>query len=241
MPSFTVQELVTRAAAIADMHDNFVLPEQWIAWANVERQALDVFLLRHGWVLQSLRSSTYNLDPANPDRIVVTPRPLAVVGVYEALSNGRARPLEYTDHVSMVDGAGRQGPAHFFSLTDVDIDSPTGANDLRIDLMPAPTAPSTYYAVWIAQTSNLAALTDSVAYALGFEERMVLGMARRALIKEESDAGKIERLMREEEAKIEEACWARVMGQAPSVRNRDGRNWSREERLFPEVSRWHWV
>lgn len=61
----------------------------------------------------------------------------------------------------------------------------------------------------------------SVSYPMGWEERIVLGMARRALIKEESDTRAIDSEIALWESRIEEACWGRVLADTPSVRNSD--------------------
>ncbi len=82
----------------------------------------------------------------------------------------------------------------------------------------------------------------SVAYPMGWEERIVLGMARRALIKEESSTSAIDSEIALWESRIEEACWSRVLSEAPSVRNTDYRHYGWSDRyVLPPYTSWTWI
>ncbi len=82
-------------------------------------------------------------------------------------------------------------------------------------------------------------MDTSVNYPLGFEERVVLGLARRALAREESDAREIIAQIRECESTIEEAVSDRVFAQHSAVRNVDSdvRGWRRSVH-YPDPASW---
>jgi hypothetical protein len=71
---------------------------------------------------------------------------------------------------------------------------------------------------------------------MGWEEYIVLYMARKALEKEESDSGPIQRQMAEMRAEIEEAAWTHVMSEVPAVRNSD-----RTHDYMPSREYWAWL
>jgi hypothetical protein len=64
-------------------------------------------------------------------------------------------------------------------------------------------------------------------------------MARRALVKEESDTTDIRRLMLEADSTIEEAVSDRVLSEAPAIRNVDStrRGWG-SRLAYPPFSDW---
>src|SRR5512139_1488436 len=111
MRAFTVQQLIDRAAAIADMHDSFVTPAQWLAWYNTEARALELFIARSGWVI-NLASS---VDAGASYTATITGAPLAILGVYE-VRDGRYRPLKFQNQVDFtrknVAAATDTGDAH---------------------------------------------------------------------------------------------------------------------------------
>lgn len=79
----------------------------------------------------------------------------------------------------------------------------------------------------------------TVAYPLGWEERIVLGMARRALMKEESDTRPVDTEIALWESRIEEACWNRVLTNSPSVRNSDQETYGWTDRFsMPPIGNW---
>lgn len=236
MPAFTAQALIDRAAAIADMHDSFVTTNQWLAWLNTEIRALDIFMARAGWVLPAATVAT---DTSAPYGFTIAAETLAIVGVWEEI-NGRYRllrpmhPVEFQQQNATTGVA--TGAAQNYMVTNT-----PSADTLTVSLFPRPLSGT--YVIYSIPVSTLAASTStSLYYPMGFEERLVLGMARKALVKEESDIGAISVLIQEQDQRIEEACWSRMLGEAPSVRNIDPqtRGWT----MFPEwpaPARWHWV
>lgn len=233
MPAFTVQTLIDRAAAIADMHDGFVTPAQWIAWLNTESRALELFVVRSGWI----EPQATTVDAVS--YTITVPNPLAIIGVYE-VRDGRYRPLKYQNQVDFTRQAygspADTGTAHYYT-----VQSNASDDTLGVQMYPKPTS-GTYRCLYMAGATPATAVTDSVRWPMGFEERIVLGMARRALMKENSDTRQVETLMVEQDRVIEEFCWSRTIAESPVVRNTDRtkRGWQPDMMYGPYES-WYWV
>lgn len=247
MPTTTVSTLIDRARATADVRDNFVTPTQWVAWATQERLALDLFLARSGWTLPL---SDFNITVTGSEAGSFSVNPtggvMAIVCVYEYDAAGRIRMLRYEDAVTFL----RRAPGY--------TGSPSGnsrcfrtqwsGDNLTLNMYPEPTSGETYRVVYIAHPKALVVSgasgwqEASISYPMGWEERIVLGMARRALIKEESSTQAVDSEIALWEQRIEEACWNRVLSEAPSIRNTDARNYGWSERLsIPDYGHWIWV
>lgn len=265
MPSYTITTLVARAKAIADMHDNFVTPTEWLNWFNQENYALRLYLARCGWVQEVLTSScsiTTATESSNvwdvttagstvtlssttpgfsfqPEIASVTTHPMAIICVHESRDNG-LRQLRYNNAIDILrqlpGSSLNTGSAREFRLV-------TNSNGhLHFNFFPTPLAGDVYIVSWIPEPTAADDLADTVSYPMGWEERIVLGMARRALIKEESDPGRVEQMMAQMESQIEELCWSRVLGENPSVRNVDQRIYGWTDRIaFPPWQQWAWV
>lgn len=247
MPTTTVSALIDRAKAAADMRDNFVTPTQWVAWASQERLALDLFLARSGW---SLPLSSFNITVAGTEAGSYTVNPtggvMSIVCVYQYDASNRVRMLEYQDPVSFlrkVPGytGTPSGHARYFRAT-------YSGDNLTLNLYPEPSTGETYTVVYLAHPKKLVVSAPgtweeaSIAYPLGWEERIVLGMARRALMKEESETRAVDQEIALWEQRIEEACWSRVLSTAPSVRNIDQNHYGWTDRLsIPPFGMWIWV
>lgn len=86
------------------------------------------------------------------------------------------------------------------------------------------------------------ARATQVTYPMGWEERIVLGMARRALIKEESETRAIDSEIALWESRIEESAWSRVLSESPTVRNSDMTNYAWTDRYsVPPYTYWFFV
>ena len=235
MPAFTVQQIIDRAAAIADMDGNFVTPAQWLAWFNPEQRALELFTARSGWV----HDLATTVDADANYTITLTGVPLAVLGVYEVRDN-RYRPLKFQNQVDFsrqpYSTPADTGDAHYYSIV-----TNSGSDSVQVQLYPKPTS-GTYRCLYLTGRAVATAITDSYYWPLSWEERIVLGLARKALIKEESDSRPIEKLMAEQDAVIEEFCWNRVLAESPRVRNvdRTDRGWQDEMTYGPYES-WYWL
>lgn len=242
MPVFTIQTLADRAAALADMHDGFVKPAEWLSWYNKERRALQLFLARHGAAQQNLQFIT----STGADLVDLTEEILAVVGVWE-IQNGRPnrqlRIVNFPDNFVQFDSSIQFGQVTGRSNTVTISES----NDNSISLTTFRFYPSDLfgsYLIVIAQApSQATSMTDTTSLPMGLEELLVLNMARKALMKEESDVKEIKELIKEEEARVEQYAWSRSLAQAPSMRNVDSvqRGWGSNGLDFPHPDLWTWL
>ena len=247
MPTVTVSTLIDRAKAAADMRDNFVTPTQWTTWATQERLALDLFLARSGWTLP-LTDFDITVTGSEAGSFTVNPTGgvMAIVCVYQYDSAGRVRMLENQDAVTFLrrtpgySGSPR-GHSTYYRVT-------WSGDNLTLNLYPEPNTGETYRVVYIAHPKKLVVSSPgtweetSVSYPMGWEERIVLGMARRALIKEESSTTAIDSEIGMWESRIEEACWNRVLSTSPSVRNTDQLHYGWTDRFsVPPFTLWTWV
>lgn len=242
--------LITRAKAIADVHDNFVTDTEWIVWLNQEQYALRLFLARSGWNLPfdttaaTITSTGWNLSTnggastpvaTSAGHYVFTPSladVMAIVSIHESQSGGLKR-LEYSNAIDFL----RQLNGSTLNTTHAtEFRLRMYGNEVHVDFYPTPATGEVYLISYLSAPTPLTAVTQSVALPMGWEERIVLGMARRALIKEESDPTKIESLIAEMDSQIEQLCWSRVMGQAPKVRNTDP-----VSPTIPTWEQWYWL
>lgn len=240
MPTITTQTLVDRARAAADMHDNFVTDAEWMSWATQERMALDLLLARSGWV-QDYDTVTYTVTGTeNGVFDFGLTSVMAVIGVWESGTAG-VRRLQLEDSVNFF----RQLNGSTIAVGHPKSYRVKANNDaLSFNFWPTPSTGTVLVALYIDHpaTLSLSGGTTSVIYPMGWEERIVLGMARKALEKEESDSTPILRRMKEMESQIEELCWSRVTAEAPSVRNvdLDTRGWT-DRFVFPPWQQWAWL
>jgi hypothetical protein len=242
MPVTTVTDLIDRAKAVSDMRDNFVTPTQWVTWASQERLALDLFLARSGWTLPfsefnititGLEGGAYSVNP--------TGGIMALVCVLQYDSSGRVRPLEHENAVDFIRSSRTGGHAAYYRTS-------WSGDNITLNMWPTPAAGETYKVVYIPHPKKLAISAPgtweeiSVAYPMGWEERIVLGMARRALIKEESSTSAVDQEIGLWDSRIEEACWSRVLSSSPSVRNIDQVHYAWTDRYsYPPFGLWVWV
>ncbi len=242
MPAVSVNTIIARAKDAADMADNFVTPTTWLRWFNLERWKLDVFIARSGYVLKQSASTI----SANGSTAYDIADALVILGVYELRSDNTFRRLKHSDsldgagHIDFVAGASASGPATTFAIHA----RPGASTAVSVALYPIPTS-GTYQVFYIVEATAVA-ITDNldttvIHYPMGWEERIVLGMARRALAKEESPTGEIAQQIREIDSFIETAAFDRVFGAHQTVRNVDKveRGWSSQ--TTPNPSEWWWV
>jgi hypothetical protein len=235
MPAFTLQDFINRACGYADQHEGFVDPDTFLRWANVEVRALDLFVARHGWVQKTPVSTFMDVSRDGPT-VQLPTNTMCVLGVWEITSNERYRALDYSETISARLQDPLTGPmigdAREYWVEYVD-DIPS------IYLYPRPTQ-GNYIVLTLKYSDEFISLSSSVNFPLGFEERPILGMARRALIKEESDTSAIEKLIAEEDRRIEEECWNRVLANSPKIRKVSKKQYQVEP-LYPEASSWRWL
>lgn len=244
MPTITTREIVDRAAALAGVHDNFVTPAQWMYWATQEQLALSLFLARAGWT-QNVTSQTFTVAGSEAGAFNLSVHPLAIVAAYQVKSN-QVRILKlnnFPDFLRQVPGSSNAtgDPHEYRVIWDQ-------ANDrLVLNFYPEPIIGTSIVVPYIAQPSRLsldtspaAGYVNSVKYPMGWEERIVLGMAENAKIRGEEDSSPIRTKIGVCEANIERAVYDIVLSQQATVRNLDGvtRGW--KDRIeYPPFSDWY--
>ena len=215
MGTTTVPELIARAQAISDQEDNFVTRAQWLVWANLKKKELEVKAAQLG-VPYHQYDETITLTGALEYTVS---EPLAILGLYYVESDGRLRKLKYMDPVQARRiGNGTAGdPTRWWVRRNTD-------NDITILIQPVPTS-GTLLLQCISYPKNLVYDTPSgdneatVKYPLGWEEYIVLGMAERALAKEETVNPVLDRLIAECNAHIESSAGNYIMASVPTIRN----------------------
>ncbi len=246
MPTFTVQNIVDRAAAISDMHDTFVTPAQWLAWFNVERRALELFKARHAGV--AMGNVTTVSTGVGVDRYPLATsgvnETMAIVGVWQVMNTGRLRPLRivpWVDNFVQDEGGPDVGPAQYVTIEDNNTDGVEVNTLFRF----YPRDPNgNYLIMYLKAPVAVTSLITTFSQPLGLEERIVLGMAKRALIKEESDTSAIDELIKKMDQQVEEYCWQRSFAQTPTVRNVDRvqRGWVDMDNFTPpSPESWFWL
>lgn len=243
MPAFLAQTLIDRAAAAADMQDDFVNEATWLSWLTVELQALTISAARAGWVLNGPQQQLIPVSSLVGDTYTLTSPSgfLAVLGVWEVDASGLTRRVQFDNFVDVfrqLSTGPITGPAlRFTASARVEV----GQDDLDIKLYPRPTA-GQYAVIYMAMPAAVTTVSSNVLIQAGMDERIVLGMARRALLKEESDVVDISKLIGEEDAKVEELVSSRVFSAAPKVRNVDDseRGWNLQL-TYPPPSAWMWL
>lgn len=222
-----LDDLITRAAVAADIHDNFVMSPSWVYWANVEHRALAVRLARLGF--------PYNLTSTT---ITITGSPyyyvaecLAVVGVYRNEADGTYTKLRYRSPANKIPVSTTQSDAREYTLvynasyTAPDVGVPEVLPRYKLNFYPTPPVGLNYtidtvpLPLPLARTEDSDGITsaDAVYYPLNWDERIVLGMARRALAREETINNGLEKLISEIDSHIETSASEYVMAQNHTV------------------------
>lgn len=215
MATTTVTELIERAAAAADMEDNFVTPEQWERWATVEHRRLASVVARLGYPYTSTETAitmtgatSYNIDEV-----------LAILGVFWVETDGSYTRLEPNNPLQRAGAPNRSvGTPRVFNVIR------NTNNVLTFSFYPNPASGSIIvkavpHPAKLVISSPGAGEAVSVTYPLNWEERIVLGMARRALAKEETYNPFIETQIAEQDAHIESTAFDYLVGDAPRIRD----------------------
>lgn len=246
----TALTLIQRAMTIADVHDNFVSEAEWLRWLNQEQYALRLFMARAGWTLPfdtttaTITSTGWSLvtDGASAAEVartaaghyVFTPTladVMAIVSIHE-LNSGAFRRLSFNNAVDFlrqsINGTTFTGHATDYRLRMY-------GNEVHADFFPTPAQSETYVITYLSAPVPLTTTAQAIALPMGWEERLVLGMAQRALIKEESDPSGVEKLMKDMDSQIEQLCWNRVMSESARVRNTD------PNLAIPDWQLWYWL
>lgn len=232
MATTTVTEIIERAKSAADKtNSNHVTQIELLRWLNVENHKLATFIARAGYVLQQGREDI----TANGASEYSITDPICILGVYQ-LEAGRYRRLRQSD---FQDGAGRidtvtTGDATVYRVYQ------NSSNQTTLEFYPKPSS-GTYQVFTVPQPATLT-ISSSVSYPMGWEEYLVLGLAKRMLAKEETINPALEREYDDIGRHIERAAWDRVLAGNQAVRNVDKveRGWTRLPQI-PSREHWLWI
>ncbi len=207
-----VQELIDRARVlIDDDHDDqqFIEPAQWLSFFNVERAQLHRRWVRTGLVTSAPQDQQFSTNT------VVVPGVLATVGVAEDLGAGRLRVIQGAQSEygrapfwTRQTGAGR---SQRWSATGL-------GDDLTYTLEPS--APGNYLVRYIAMLPRVTLPTATTEVPDGGDERLVLGMARRAQVKASGASRMIESLIQISDAELNMLAAQRSGGARVRVKDR---------------------
>lgn len=234
--TFTWQSLIDRARVyIADDQkdqNGFIAADKWMLLAQVEYAVLYRKWVRQGLVRPAPTNTTFTGS-------TTLNGVLAVVGVGEDM--GSYVRLLYNSQVPM--GADPFWPGSTPPTSQAIEWAAHGvADNLAIELNP-PDTTTTYTVRWIPTVAYATDPTATVDLPYGGDERLVLGMARRAFVKETVRSQALDELMREADAEMAFTAFGRVPG-GPRVRRAPprGRTFPVRYATFPtDQSLWFYV
>jgi hypothetical protein len=184
-------ELIKRAKAASDMHDGFPSAADWLYYLNAEYRKLWVRLIRSGYPPEVAYES---IATTGASQYEIT-EPSAVIAVYGARQTGSTLqyyriPIKRVWEQSKI----REGayPKECYIFSDF------ANGKLVVRFFPNPTS-GTFFVVSVPKPKTVVSGTpgfdesNSVTLPFGWEERIVYGMAQRALTKEETVNPGIER------------------------------------------------
>lgn len=209
--TFTWQSLIDRARVyIDDDHDDdqegLVSATTWLAFANVEYAQLYRRWLRMGLVSPTVTQTSFSGNTLSVSA-------LAILGVAEDLGNG-ARILEPAQTALGRDPYVRGSTAPTGVATSWAV---TGAGDtVTIELDPHVTNPGSYFARYVQAVPYATSASSSIDLPYGGDERLVLGIARRAHVKGLTTSTQLERLILEADAELNFQAFSRL----PNLRAR---------------------
>lgn len=224
MPAVAVTELLTRIRDITDMDDDqFIEDAVLLRWLNAATPRLDQMILRAGWVMNavgvSVETNTGGSD--GTEGYDIGAEAAAIVAVVEFIDSENVRPLRSTTLIDMPTPLPGTNATHYFVSND------TASGNTVISLRPNPSGQKTYGVYYVAAPPTLVLDTpgpgeaDEVIYPSGWEEWLVLEVARQVCAREEVMNPLIEDRKRELERDIERMASDRLFAQGPTVRNVD--------------------
>jgi hypothetical protein len=225
--TFTWQELIDRSRTYVDDDHNdtegWIAAERWLTIANVEyaqlyRRWVRMGLIAPAWVDREFTGPTLTFpalelsDDEEPVLELDGEEVLAIIGVAESLGSDRYRPLSAPQSA-----VGRSpwwttssaSPAHSWQATG-------SADKVTITIEPPDTA--TYVVRYIPTVQYATDPTEDIELPYGCDERLVLGMARRAKLKDASASALLERLIMEADAEANFLAFGRNNNDSPRVR-----------------------
>ena len=203
---FVWNDLIDRARVyVNDDHDDnkgWIDPDKWMTLGQVE-----FAILYRKWVRMGLVRPTPTDTPFSDGKTTIQ-GVLAIVGVGEDLGS-YVRLLENAQ-VPLGPDPFWQGSTPFQSKS-VEWAAHGAADDLTVETYPQDLA-TTYTVRWIPVKPYVTDRTATVDLPYGGDEVLVLGMARRALVKESARSAALDELKREAEAELAMEAAGRIGG-----------------------------
>lgn len=230
---FVWSDLIARARTyVDDDHEDqpgggWIKPERWLLLGNVEYAQLRKKWIRTGLVTPTATDTAFTDDTASVTGVLCT------IGVAEDLGNGDYRVLQ--------DGQPLFGSNAFYRTGDgypAYYETHGEADSLTYTLKPPPTSGS-----FIVRTIGTVAYATSTAATIdlpyGGDEVLVLGMAKRAHVKDSGGSRNLEMLLKEANEEMVMGAVGRNRNDSPRAR-RTPRT-STSDRSFPtDPAFWRW-
>lgn len=216
----TQQEIIDRARTyVSDDHDDekgWITPQRWLTLVQVEYGLLYKRWIRMGLIrvepVQTAFSAPGTTIPAvgDPEGSGV----LAIIGVAQDYGGGRFRvvtPGQSVNGAYAIYSENSSGPAVTWTAFGL-------GDSYTINLEPNVNSSGDYFVRWITAPIPSPVLSATLEMPFGSDERLVLGTARRALLKDSSASALLNRLIDEQEAETNFAAFGRNNGDGPRVR-----------------------
>lgn len=221
--TFNWSDLIARAKVYCDddhnATDGWIKKADWLTLANVEYAQLYRKWVRMGLVRPKPTDTNFTVDATGVATSSLS-GVLAIVGVGEDLGQ-YVRVLQPAQG-ALGDDPFWKGSTPYTSKAQAWA-AHGSADALTLELDTADTA-TTYTVRWVPTVAYQTALVDgtsgqptTIDLPYGGDERLVLGIARRALVKESALSRQLDTLMLEADAEMTFTAWGRVPG-GPRVR-----------------------
>lgn len=223
--TFILRDLVNRTRVfIDDDHDEtqgWLTDPKWLQIAIAEYKAVYRRWLRNGLVRPTpidtnVPSGQYQVTlPTEPDIEAGITGALAIVGAAENMNSymrilAPAQAARGAFPFWVAPGQVNEGKAVNWAAFGP-------ADHVTVEISPRDLG-SPYVVRWIPTPKLPASLDDQMEFPFGCDERFVLGMARRAHLKDSSASALLQKLIDEADAEIQFAAHGRLDTQAPRVR-----------------------
>ena len=222
---FTWRELVGRARVYLDddhkENQGWIKDDKWLSLVTVEWQQLYRRWIRNGLVrpepiTSTIPAGSYYINlPESSDIAQGRPGVLAIIGAAENM-NQYFRMLRSTQEH-------RGAYAPWVAPEQLPTGKSTGwtamgtADAIKVELSPRDTG-NEYMVRWLPLPSMPRSLDEQVDLPFGCDERVVLGLARRAHLKDSGSSALLDRLIMEADAEITFSASGRLDQGAPRVR-----------------------
>lgn len=197
MDTYIWQDLIDRARLyVDDDHDDqagWIKPTQWLNLGIVEYRLLykrwvRMDLFRPPWTETVFQGPSTNLTGV-----------LAILGVAQYYA-GNNIPYRVLD--SMQQRYGRAPFSSAWQNTPANAWEAVGTGDALTVTISPPDQVNQYAVRWVSTPAVPSALTDTVTLPMGCDERLVLGMARRASLKDGQRSALLQRMIDEQDADL---------------------------------------